>query len=311
LSGAVHLNLDDAWPTDVLGLPSVDARAAGPRLRCLARPGDVEEFYQSTVAALPPFVLYGSGDFHHLTALLLRRIGEPVHVIVFDNHPDWDVRPPRWSCGGWVNRALDLRHVTRVDVWGCGNFELAMPSRLFANRRALRAGRLRVVPWAERLNERTRRRYDCVTCGDWRERFEAFAAQLDGNAVYVTVDLDCVTGDEAVTNWEGGLFTAADVAWAIDQLRAHTRVVGGDVCGAYSPPRFERRLQKLADWWDHPKTNHMNLADPRRLNLHAIESIWPSLTARHQHNANRDQADPDPRRRGDAFAKEQPRGEHQ
>ena len=57
---------------------------------------------------LAPFVLYGSGDFHHLTALWLRRLTQAVVLVSFDNHPDWDVRPPRWCCGGWVNRALEL-----------------------------------------------------------------------------------------------------------------------------------------------------------------------------------------------------------
>ena len=46
--------------------------------------------------------------------------------------------------------ALELANVKQADVWGCGNFELAMPARLFANHRALRANRLRVHPWAER-----------------------------------------------------------------------------------------------------------------------------------------------------------------
>ena len=43
---------------------------------------------------------------------------------------------------------------------------------------------------------------------NWRERFQRFAGELAGAAVYVTVDLDCLRAEEAVTNWESGLFTA-------------------------------------------------------------------------------------------------------
>ncbi|HEX4696139.1 MAG TPA: hypothetical protein VH254_00520, partial [Candidatus Udaeobacter sp.] len=138
---ALHLNLDDACRDEPFGLPIVDARAWGPRLRFSAPPRVVAQFYNEQETNLAaPFLLYGSGDFHYLTALRLRRIAGPVVIVSFDNHPDWDVRPPKWGCGGWVNRALELSHVRRVSVWGCGNFECWWPHQIFGNRRAERAG---------------------------------------------------------------------------------------------------------------------------------------------------------------------------
>src|SRR5689334_16067578 len=122
----LHLDLDGAWD----GLTWIATRSAivwGPRLRYFARRGNIEAFSTDVSASLPRFVVLGSGDFHHLTAVFLRRIAGPVTVISFDNHPDWDIRPPRWTCGGWVNRALNLPQVHRVAVWGCGNFELSLP----------------------------------------------------------------------------------------------------------------------------------------------------------------------------------------
>jgi hypothetical protein len=107
ISHALHLNLDDAWPNEPFALPVVDARDWGPQLRFSAPPPLIAEFYREHETHLAaPFMLYGSGDFHYLTALRLRRVAGPVIVVSFDNHPDWDVRPPRWGCGGWVNRAL-------------------------------------------------------------------------------------------------------------------------------------------------------------------------------------------------------------
>jgi len=118
-----HLNLDDAWRDQPFGLPIVDARNWGPKLRFSAPPRLVAEFYREYEPRLSsPFLLYGSGDFHYLTALWLRRVAEPVTLVSFDNHPDWDVRPPKWGCGGWVNRALELPKIKQVAVWGCGNF---------------------------------------------------------------------------------------------------------------------------------------------------------------------------------------------
>lgn len=106
-ANALHLNLDDAWPAKIPMLESVDARVWGPQLRFSAPPKLIEAFVSEYLPGLPPSLLYGSGDFHHLTALWLRRQSEQLTVVSFDNHPDWDIRPPKWCCGGWVNRALE------------------------------------------------------------------------------------------------------------------------------------------------------------------------------------------------------------
>jgi hypothetical protein len=113
-----------------------------------------------------------------------------------------------------------------------------------------------------------------VTREDWRERFERFAEGLGGQAVYVTIDLDCLTADEAVTNWENGLFAAADLAWGLQVLRRRCRIVAGDACGAFSPPRMARWTQRLASWWDHPRTVRVDAIEAQRRNLRAIEAIF-------------------------------------
>jgi hypothetical protein len=149
---------------------------------------------------------------------------------------------------------------------------------MFTNRRALRDGRLEVHGWAERFGAGVRKRFDLMGREDWRSRFERFAEQLAGSAIYVTVDLDCLRVEEAATNWENGLFTAAEVAWAVKRLRGTCKVVGGDLCGAYSPPRLERWTQRLASGWDHPKIEPIAIEEARRRNLAALETIWPALT---------------------------------
>jgi hypothetical protein len=171
-SSGLHLNLDDAWQDEPLGLPIVDVRNWGPQLRFSAPPRLVAEFYRDHETHLAsPFLLYGSGDFHYLTALRLRCVARPIVVVSFDNHPDWDVRPPKWGCGGWVNRALELPHVRQVSVWGCGNFECWWPHQIFGNRRAERAGILEVHPWADDRPVKDRQRQGAILRDNWRERF--------------------------------------------------------------------------------------------------------------------------------------------
>lgn len=284
----INLNLDNAWQTSTesvlvegnsaIAIPTVNLPAWGPRLRFHARRPEVDSFYREVEARLTRFVLYGSGDFHHLAGVLLRRIKLPVTVVSFDNHPDWDVRPPHWACGGWVNRALELPHVKRASVWGCGNFELTLPSRLYANHKALKSRRLEIHAWAERQSPGVQKRFNCMTRENWRQRFDRFAESLAGQNVYVTVDLDCLRQGEAITNWENGLLTADEVAWAIGRLRQRSGIIGGDLCGAWSSPRFARALQRWAANWDHPKLPAIDPAEARRVNGEALAKIWPVLT---------------------------------
>jgi arginase family enzyme len=238
----------------------------------------VAQFYSEQETNLAAsFVLYGSGDFHYLTALRLRRIAGPVAIVSFDNHPDWDVRPPKWGCGGWVNRALELSHVRRVSVWGCGNFECWWPHQIFGNRRAERAGVLEVHPWADDRPMKDRERKGAILRDNWRARFEQFVRTVSAENVYVTIDLDCLRPEEAVTNWEAGRFTIADVEWALTRLHESSRIIAGDICGSYSKPSYTRWKQRFAAEFDHPKIQLPSTEQIRTINFAALGGLWPLL----------------------------------
>jgi len=276
---ALHLNLDDAWPSDSVGLPVADSRSWGPQLRFSAPTRLIEQFYREQGRDLAtPFLLYGSGDFHHVTALRLRSVAEPIVLVAFDNHPDWAVGPVKWACGGWVNRALELPNVRWASVWGCGNFECWWPHQIFGNRRAERAEILEVHPWADDRPPKDRQRKGAILRENWRQRYEELAERLAGKNVYVTVDLDCLRIEQAVTNWESGRFTVTDLEWALGKLRESSRIIGGDVCGAYSPPQYARWKQRFAAEFDRPKLAPPDLEKARATNLAVLEKLWPFLT---------------------------------
>jgi hypothetical protein len=274
---ALHIDLDRAWNAAELRFATLDATNWGPPLRFSAPPRLIDQFYREYESRLTPFLLYGSGDFHHLTALWIRRVAQPVVVVSFDNHPDWDVRPPKWCCGGWVNRALELSHVQHVSVWGCGNFECWWPQQLFGNRAAEREGKLSVHPWADGRSAKDRQRRGAILCENWREHFVTFAQNLAGADVYVTMDLDCLCAEEAVTNWENGRFQIADLIWALEKLHSRVRIVAGDICGGFSEPVYARWKQRFAGNMDHPKLPPQSFADARRINRAAIDQLWPAL----------------------------------
>src|SRR5207302_10414620 len=99
----------------------VDLRRWGPRVRLACTGRRFARFTDVLRGALgavnaddPPVVLYGSGDFHHVTLALLRLLDQPVNLLVLDNHPDWMRGVPFMHCGTWLWHAARLRHVERI-----------------------------------------------------------------------------------------------------------------------------------------------------------------------------------------------------
>lgn len=278
-SDQIHLDLDGELTStaSTLQIPSIDLRNWGPRLRFTTTVDEIERFQAAITPHLRPFTLYGSGDFHHLSAIWMQQIQEPVSLLSFDNHPDWDTRPPRWCCGGWVNRALESRWVESAQVWGCGNFELNWPNNLFAPRSSLQSGRLQIFSWRERYPKLSICREGAISRDTWRDAFLRQLSRWQGRSLYITIDLDCLNSEEFRSNWEHGLFTVDDLAWAIKQVRQNTKVIGGDMCGAYSAPVYSRLTQRIASTFDHPELPPDCISEAVQNNHKAILRLWPLL----------------------------------
>jgi len=280
-SNKVCFRTDDAWDFipdgHSLSLPVVDVREEAKGLRFISTTARIEAFAARHAAEFRPYTLFGSGDFHHLSALWMRQFQEPFTLLSFDNHPDWDVRPPKWSCGAWINRALENPRITDVGIWGCGNFECNLPWRFFGNRRAAKTHRLLVYPW--RKQEVWYPAYfNPITPQTWRAQFLEWLEGRHDHKIYVTIDMDCLTSNEAATNWENGQFNCDDLIWAFGKVREKAEIIGGDLCGAWSRPAYATAFQKLAGWFDHPKVAPPGHEVLLRQNLVALEKLWPALT---------------------------------
>jgi len=123
-----------------------------------------------------------------------------------------------------------------------------------------------------------RHRRGAILRENWRESFEKFSANLGGANSYVTIDLDCLRAEDAVTNWENGRFTIGDLEWSLGKLHERSRIIGGDICGAYSEPKYARWKQRFASEWDHPKLSLSTANEIRKINFAALRKLWPALT---------------------------------
>ena len=75
---------------------------------------------------IPHLNFIGSGDFHHVTLALLRRLPRPCNLLILDNHPDWMRGVPLLHCGTWLYHAARLPAVGRIfHLGGDVDFEAA------------------------------------------------------------------------------------------------------------------------------------------------------------------------------------------
>ena len=250
----------------------IDLTRSAASLRIMARRRAMDEFCERLSCGgyasdnIPEVTFFGSGDFHHLTAGMLRLVDEPVTVIHFDNHPDWVSFPPTYNCGAWINRALALPHIRKVVTLGPCSDDLAFPELKTGNLRAVREGRLEIRPW-RRPPSRVWRDYDCgpahrsqggyiewanLADEDFRAVLCDIIAELPTNAVWLTIDKDVLAEEEASTNWDQGLMSVDHLIEAVKLFALRARILGIDVCGDYSQPRFRDPFRAALAHFDHP-----------------------------------------------------------
>ena len=247
----------------------VDLRDLGPSLRLWSRRRNIDAARARFAAATDPrpsITFMGSGDFHHLAALLAERVEEPFTLLHFDNHPDWIRLAPRWHCGSWINRVLALPNVQRVVTVGPCSDDLADPGRKGGNLPALDAGRLALFPWQHEAS-RVRRRIADGPGHAWRDgrihwqnladvplqqAIGAVLAAIPTDAIWISIDKDVLPEHEALTNWDQGRMPLAALLAMLRAAGQRKRVLGADICGEYSPPRHANWLKRIESKMDQP-----------------------------------------------------------
>jgi hypothetical protein len=270
--------------------PAIDLRAWGPRVRmaCGLRTYRAFEDEISTRLGIgrPNLVLFGSGDFHHVTLALLQRLREPFHLLVLDKHPDWVRGVPFLHCGTWLARALRLPTLGRVFHVG-GDLDFDNHYAAFAPWRELRSGRVRVIPARRRFRGYGWGRvpHDCLLA----DIAEPLAARLGrllepdrrdlaSRPLYITIDKDVLSADEATVNWDSGYLSLDQLLTVLDVFAgaAGGRFTGADLLGDWSPVRMSGWPRRILDLTEHPALN-VRPADAAERNRHTNRALVARL----------------------------------
>ncbi len=245
------LDLDASVGT-LPGEMRVDLRDWHDRLRFACSLRQLQMFIQQLSTCMPAAhdtVLFGSGDFHHLSLPLIAstKATQPIRVVVFDNHPDNMRFPFGVHCGSWVSRVAALPHVGRVDVVGITSRDIAGIHAWENRLMPLYRGRLRYwsigveTHWPRLLGLRHAFRH-------FESRLAMMAALLDDFAlddcpVYLSIDKDVLDPDEARSNWDQGCLHVSDLEQAIEALRH--RLIGSDINGEVSIANYPQRWKRV------------------------------------------------------------------
>ena len=202
----------------------------------------------------PPVVFLGSGDYHHVSYLLierLRSLNARIQVVVFDNHPDNMRYPFGIHCGSWVWHVSRLPFVARVHVVGITSTDVEA-GRLWENHlTALYSGK--VAYYCVQRNLRAMRRlgirhaYTFPSVAALLEQLFATLAATP-EPVYLSIDKDVLASDVVQTNWDQGVMRLEELATAIRWLQG--RILASDVVGEVSTYRYRSLFKRLLSGLD-------------------------------------------------------------
>lgn len=163
-----------------------------------------------------------SGNYHYMSRIWLKKVTEPVTLIVFDNHTD--MQPPAFggllSCGGWIAAALtELWQVRKVILIGPDEAAFSQVEAELKERTEFLS--------RERLRE--------MNPGQRAEFLDKLLKEGQGS-LYISIDKDILCPGEADTSWSQGdmkLSELLDMLKNVFQCAESTQreIIGVDICG--------------------------------------------------------------------------------
>jgi hypothetical protein len=235
----------------------------------------------------PVLTFYGSGDFHHVSLALVRRLRQPFNLLVLDNHPDWMRGIPFLHCGTWLYHAARLPQVQRIFHVG-GDVDFDNGFRWLAPWSLLKSGKIQVFPsvrsyhrgrWGDVPHCPVRPQpHEPTSASRLAELLEPYRFELRRWPLYISLDKDVMVDSDAVVNWDSGKLTLPEVAQVLQAFAgaADGRLAGVDIVGDWSPVRLQGWLRRVLHWTEHPPLDIEELRAVRcneRTNLALLNTL--------------------------------------
>ncbi|WP_297322222.1 arginase family protein [uncultured Bartonella sp.] len=217
----------------------------------------LEEKLQTVIPEKPGTVFLGSGDYHHVSQLLIKHQHknlqkEHLTVIVIDNHPDNMRYPFGIHCGSWMSYAAALPFVDHVHVVGITSHDIGIKHAIENRLKPLIQDKLTYwstgvdVGWASFIGLKSA----FQTFANVDDMMSAFISTIykETAPVYLSIDKDALSAQFIHTNWDQGAMEPRHLSDLITNLG--NRLIGCDVTGEvsnYVYKNFWKRLLSKLD----------------------------------------------------------------
>ncbi|WP_392553155.1 arginase family protein [Orbus wheelerorum] len=231
-------------------------------------------------------VMLGSGDYHHISLLLIQRLQNiynaqhPLEVVIFDNHPDNMRYLFGIHCGSWVSYVARLPFVSHVHVLGITSNDIGF-SHAWENRLSPLI-KNKLTYWSMDVNTRWantiglgRAFKNFTTPDDLINGFLTYQISRS-QPVYLSIDKDALDEETIQTNWDQGRLKTDHILKTISSLGE--RIIASDITGDVSnwqhPSRF-KRLLSILDKQPSIPTNTLELwqAQQHQVNLQLLSAL--------------------------------------
>lgn len=266
----------------------------GPRVRFWANQDACDEVSRRIVEGGQASITFlGSGDFHHITKILLEKYNEPISIIDFDFHQDWDATSHLLHCGSWVAKALKRKNILKCITLGASAKKMKFFSLQGGDLRLLENDRLELYPYTSKPGIVFIRhvpqnisfdisRYPLFTRIFWKQLkyqdlsafFTRILERLPTKNVYITIDKDCMDTASALTNWDQGEMTINHLCTMLKIIKDRCNIIGMDITGDYSPIKTDSVLKALLLKWNHPvKVKAANLSPAEISTINELSNL--------------------------------------
>lgn len=205
----LHIDCTDLHGTDCV-LTHESARIINQRIRLLGPRG---------------IHFIDSGDYHYMTKLWTDKIKEPFTLVLVDHHTDMQLPQVRYAltCGDWVDAVIrENRHLKKVIIIG--------PHR--------EAYKDVPLPYLNKVST--------VSPADFRLLLKGKVPLQETGPIYLSIDKDVLDPSSAVTNWDQGHMTLAELHRLVTLLMDTKQMIGIDVCGEFATMHSLFEAEKAA-----------------------------------------------------------------
>ncbi|MDP3791681.1 MAG: hypothetical protein Q8R38_06530 [Candidatus Omnitrophota bacterium] len=281
----------------------VDLTKFGPAARLYSDEKTFNQIRASIDPAAKHSVTFlGSGDFHHVASLLIDQFSEDISVISFDRHPDWDMMPPRISCGAWVTKIAEKENVKKIILLGASSGDISPNVIQTGSYDLLKDDRVEIYPYQHKPTKvflKNIPKNISITVKNglffneiyWQELKDKNIAEfflhilrrLPTKKVYVTIDKDCLYDRYSLTNWEEGALDLGDLLLMLNFIKENCQIAGLDITGDYSLVKAEGFIRTAINDIGHPR--HFSAMDKDQsiidsvneaTNIRILELLLPS-----------------------------------